>query len=148
MAGEIRGITIELNGDTTKLGKALADVQSEGRKATSSLRDVEKTLKFNPGNTELVAQQQKKLQDAIENTKDKLKILTTAQEQMQSKMGSADFNEEAYEELQREIIKTSSQLDNYGKRLDASKSEQTNFETGQQNITRGIVNISAVYKTH
>ncbi|MDD7543807.1 MAG: hypothetical protein PUK05_06380 [Peptoniphilaceae bacterium] len=67
---------------------------------------------------------------------------------MQSKMGSADFNEEAYEELQREIIKTSSQLDNYGKRLDASKSEQTNFESGQQNITRGIVNISAVYKTH
>ncbi|MDD7543806.1 MAG: hypothetical protein PUK05_06375, partial [Peptoniphilaceae bacterium] len=65
---------------TTKLGKALADIQSEGRKATSSLRDVEKTLKFNPGNTELVAQQQKKLQDAIENTKDKLKILTTAQE--------------------------------------------------------------------
>lgn len=136
MAGEIKGITIELNGDTTKLGKALADIQSEGRKVTSSLRDIEKTLKFNPGNTELVAQQQKKLQDAIENTKDKLKILTTAQEQMQSKMGSADFNEEAYEELQREIIKTSSQLDNYGKRLEASKSEQTNFETGQQNIAR------------
>lgn len=69
MAGEIKGITIELNGDTTKLGKALADIQSEGRKATSSLRDVEKTLKFNPGNTELVAQQQKNYKTPLRTPK-------------------------------------------------------------------------------
>lgn len=58
MAGkQIKGITIEIDGDTSKLGKALADVEKRSRERNSSLKDIEKNLKFNPGNTELVAQQ-------------------------------------------------------------------------------------------
>lgn len=56
MAGaQIKGITIEINGDTSKLGKALQDVEQRSKETSKSLRDIEKSLKFNPGNTELVA---------------------------------------------------------------------------------------------
>ena len=86
MAGkQIKGITIEIDGDTSKLGKALSDVEKRSKATNSSLKDIEKNLKFNPGNAQLVAQQQRKLQDAISETKEKLVILKIADEQAMKK---------------------------------------------------------------
>lgn len=73
MAGSrIKGITVEIGGDTTKLQTVLKDVNSEIKNIQSQLKDVEKLLKLDPGNTELLAQKQKLLSSAVSETKEKL----------------------------------------------------------------------------
>lgn len=79
-AGRIKGITVEIGGDTTKLQTALKGVISEIKSTQAQLKDVEKLLKLDPGNTELLAQKQKLLSSAIEETKEKLTTLKTAAE--------------------------------------------------------------------
>ena len=81
MASRIKGITVEIGGDTTGLDKALKNVNATIRSTQSSLKDVNKLLKLDPANTELLAQKQKLLKDAIGSTKEKLDALKTAQEQ-------------------------------------------------------------------
>ncbi len=82
MAGNrIKGITVEIGGDTTKLQSALKGVNSEIKNTQSQLKDVEKLLKLDPGNTELLAQKQKLLSSAVSETKEKLATLKTAAEQ-------------------------------------------------------------------
>ena len=83
MASRIKGITVEIGGDTTGLDKALKNVNATIRTTQSSLKDVNKLLKLDPANTELLAQKQKLLKDAIGSTKEKLDALKTAQEQAQ-----------------------------------------------------------------
>ena len=79
MAGSrIKGITVEIGGDTTKLQTALKGVNTEIRNTQSQLRDVEKLLKLDPGNTELLAQKHRLLGDAVKETKEKLETLKTA----------------------------------------------------------------------
>ena len=72
MANRIKGITIEIGGDTTKLESALKNVNKEIKETESKLKDVEKLLKMDPGNTELLSQKYKTLQQEISATKDKL----------------------------------------------------------------------------
>ena len=72
MAGRIQGITVEIGGDTTKLQTALKGVNTEIRNTQSQLRDVDKLLKLDPGNTELLAQKHRLLGDAVKETKEKL----------------------------------------------------------------------------
>ena len=74
MAGRIQGITVEIGGDTTKLQTALKGVNTEIRNTQSQLRDVDKLLKLDPGNTELLAQKHRLLGDAVKETKEKLEI--------------------------------------------------------------------------
>lgn len=82
MAGSrIKGITVEIGGDTTKLQTALKGVNAEIKNTQSQLKDVEKLLKLDPGNTELLAQKQKLLSSAVSETKEKLATLKTAAEQ-------------------------------------------------------------------
>ena len=81
MAGRIQGITVEIGGDTTKLQTALKGVNTEIRNTQSQLRDVDKLLKLDPGNTELLAQKHRLLGDAVKETKEKLETLKTAAEQ-------------------------------------------------------------------
>ena len=71
MASRIKGITVEIGGDTTGLDKALKNVNATIRSTQSSLKDVNKLLKLDPANTELLAQKQKLLKDAIGSTKEK-----------------------------------------------------------------------------
>ena len=80
MAGRIQGITVEIGGDTTKLQTALKGVNTEIRNTQSQLRDVDKLLKLDPGNTELLAQKDRLLGDAVKETKEKLETLKTAAE--------------------------------------------------------------------
>ena len=92
MAGSrIKGITVEIGGDTTKLQTALKGVNSEIKNTQSQLKDVEKLLKLDPGNTELLAQKQKLLSSAVSETKEKLATLKTAAEQANQALADADL---------------------------------------------------------
>lgn len=106
MANRIKGITVEINGDTTGLTKALANVNKEIKSTQSQLKDVEKLLKLDPGNTELLAQKHKLLGQAVEETKNKLQTLKTAQEQANEALKNGTITQEQYDGLQREIVET------------------------------------------
>jgi phage-related minor tail protein len=108
MAGNIRGVTIEFRGDTTKLDKALRQVNNETKNIDKELRQVDKALKFNPTSVELWRQKQTLLTQKINETKDKLSLLKQQQAQMDA--SGVDKNSEEYRKLQREIIETESKL--------------------------------------
>ena len=110
MASRIKGITVEIGGDTTGLDKALKSVNSSIKTTQSSLRDVNKLLKLDPTNTELLTQKQKILKDAIGTTKEKLDALKSAQEQAKTQMENGDLGADKYDALQREIIETEQEL--------------------------------------
>lgn len=102
-SGRIKGLTIEINGDSTKLTKALSEVDKSLKQTQTNLKDVDKLLKLDPGNVELLRQKQQLLTDAISQTKDRLSQLKDAQSQI--KEGSAEWDA-----LQREIIETEQNL--------------------------------------
>ena len=110
MASRIKGITVEIGGDTTGLDKALKSVNSSIRTTQSGLKDVSKLLKLDPTNTELLTQKQKMLKDAIGSTKEKLDALKLAQEQAKAQLESGDLGQDKYDALQREIIETEQEL--------------------------------------
>lgn len=101
-ANRIKGITIEIDGNTTKLQDSLKDVDKQLRTTQTNLRDINKLLKLDPKNTELVAQKQKNLKEAIDLTKKRLDALKTAQTEA--------LSPEQYDALQREIIETETNL--------------------------------------
>lgn len=109
-ASRIKGITVEIGGDTAKLQTALKGVNSSIKDTQSQLKDVEKLLKLDPGNTELLAQKQKLLADAVKETKEKLETLKTAAEQANTALANGDISQEQYDALQREIIETENDL--------------------------------------
>ena len=86
MAGNIKGITIELNGDVTKLDQALKGVNATSKALNSELKEIEKQLKFNPGNTTLLEQQQRALASQVEETAKKLDTLKIAAQQAQQQL--------------------------------------------------------------
>lgn len=108
MANNIKGITIEIGGDTTQLTKALKDVDKSIRDTQAGLRDVDKLLKVDPSNIELLRQKQTLLNTAIDDTKKRLDTLKQAQAQMDAQ--GVDKSSEAYMGLQREIIATEQKL--------------------------------------
>ena len=110
MAGRIQGITVEIGGDTTKLQTALKGVNTEIRNTQSQLRDVDKLLKLDPGNTELLAQKHRLLGDAVKETKEKLETLKTAAEQADQALKDGTITQEQYDGLQREIAETEAKL--------------------------------------
>ncbi len=82
MANRIKGLTVEIGGDTTKLQDALRGVNNEIRNAGNALRDINKLLKLDPGNTDLITQKQRNLAEAISATKEKLVTLKEAQRRL------------------------------------------------------------------
>lgn len=101
-ANRIKGITIEIDGNTTKLQDSLKDVDKQLKTTQTNLRDINKLLKLDPKNTELVAQKQKTLKEAIDLTKKRLDALKQAQTEA--------LSPEQYDALQREIIETEGNL--------------------------------------
>ena len=93
MAGRIQGITVEIGGDTTKLEKALRGVNATIRSTQSQLKDINKLLKLDPSNTELLSQKHRVLKDAIGATKEKLDALKTAQEQAKQQLESGTLGQ-------------------------------------------------------
>lgn len=112
---KIKGLTVEIGGDTTKLGKALESVNKQSNDLSSELGEINRLLKFNPDNAELLAQKQKVLADIIQNTSEKLKTLKEAEKQVQKQFERGEVSEEQVRALQREIIATESKLEHYEK---------------------------------
>lgn len=112
MAGALKGITVEIGGDTTKLGKALGEVNSSAKSLQSELRGVNSLLKMDPGNVTLLTQKQDLLTASIDKTKSKLDTLKEAQVQVQEQFDKGEITEEQYRDFQREIIATEKALEN------------------------------------
>ena len=106
MASRIQGITVEIGGDTTKLSTALSKVNKEIRDTQSQLKDVNKLLKLDPGNAELMAQKQRLLFQAVSETKEKLDALKLAGQQANEALAKGEISQSQYDALQREIIET------------------------------------------
>jgi TP901 family phage tail tape measure protein len=110
LANRIKGITVEIGGDTTGLDKALKSVNTSIRTTQSALKDVNRLLKLDPSNTELLSQKQRLLKDAITATKEKLDSLKVAQEQAKQQLENGELGQDKYDALQREIVETEEEL--------------------------------------
>ena len=129
-SGNIKGITIEFNGDTTKLDKALREVRSSTKGIDKELQQVNKALKFNPKNTELLAQKQELLKQKVQQTEKSVKDLKNMQEQMDAK--GIDSSSEEYRALQREIITTESKLKHFQGELQKTAAQASKiYQVGQ-----------------
>lgn len=117
MAGNIKGITIEFEGNTTKLDQALRKVRNSTKDIDKELRQVDKALKFNPTSVELWRQKQDLLKKKISETENNLKELKSAQAQMDA--SGVDKNSMEYQKLQREIITTESKLKTFKGQLNS-----------------------------
>lgn len=115
MANNIKGITIEIGGDTTKLDKALSGTNKEIKSTQSELREVEKLLKMDPGNMEAMKQKQELLTKAVGQTKDKLDLLKDAEKQVEEQFKNGEASEEQYRAIKREVEATEAQLKNLEK---------------------------------
>lgn len=115
MAGNIRGITIEFAGDTTKLDKALRQIKNSTKDIDSELKQVNKALKFNPTSVELWRQKQDLLRQKIKQTEDNLKNLKNIQAQMDAQ--GVDKQSEAYRRISREIVESESKLKTFNAEL-------------------------------
>ena len=115
MAGNIRGITIEFAGDTTKLDKALRQIKNSTKDIDAELKQVNRALKFNPTSVELWRQKQDLLKQKIKETENNLKELKSIQAQMDAQ--GVDKQSEAYRRVQREIISAESKLKTFNTEL-------------------------------
>lgn len=122
--GNIKGITIQFDADTTKLGSALKQIKSDAKGLDQDLRAVNKSLKFNPGNTELLAQKQTLLKGKIEQTKKELDAFKMAQKTLDDQ--GVDKTSQEYMELRRNIIETESKLKHFNEEL--KKTQQAKFD--------------------
>jgi len=137
MPRRIQGITIELDGETRPLEKALADVNKRSVELQKELRDVERLLKFDPGNTEALAQKQEILAKQIENTTERLNRLRAAQSQVEKQFQSGKIGEGQYRAFRREIQFTEKRLANLRQEL-ASISDKGALE----NVRRDMKKVS------
>lgn len=110
MANRLKGITIEIDGDTSKLSKALKDIDSKIKQSQNNLKDIDKLLKFDPGNTQLLQQKYKNLGTEIDETKKKLENLKAAESQASQALVNGSMTQQEFDSLQREIIETEQKL--------------------------------------
>ncbi len=146
MANRIKGITVEIGGDTTKLQTALKGVNTEIGNTQSQLRDVEKLLKLDPGNTELLAQRHRLLGQAVSETKEKLETLKTAAEQANTALANGEISQEQYDALQREIIETENALRNLEQQANQSATAVQRIAASGEKLQALGDNISSVGK--
>ena len=130
----IQGITIQLDGETKGLHAAMNEVNKQSVDLTSELKDVDRLLKFNPGNTEAIAQKQKLLGDQIAATAEKLNVLKGAEADVQAQFDRGDMGEEQYRAFRREIEFTEGALNGYIGALSKIQSEQENLTTNTQRL--------------
>lgn len=118
MAGNIKGIKIEIGGDTQPLQNALKKVNSASVEAAKELKSIDKALKFDTGNVTLLAQKQEVLQKQVSTTKEKLETLRQAQAQVEAQFKSGDIGADQYRAFQREVVQTENILKGYENKLD------------------------------
>lgn len=134
MAGRIKGITVEIGGNTVGLQNALKDVNKRSNDLTKELKDVERLLKFDPGNVEALAQKQKLLTQQIENTTEKLDKLKAAEQQVQAQFQNGKISEEQYRAFRREIEFTEGSLNGLKNKLGSMKAEQENVASSTRQL--------------
>lgn len=127
---KIKGITVEIGGDTSKLGKALENSEKHTRSLQTELRQVEKLLKFDPTNTELLVQKQTILKDAVSETAKKLKTLEEAEAQVIAQFERGEIAEDQLRAFQREIVQTKNNLKDM-------KNELTTTEKAIKDVAKG-----------
>ncbi|HET1977670.1 phage tail tape measure protein [Streptococcus pneumoniae] len=134
MAGKIKGINIEIGGDTTGLDKALKNVNKSASDASKEIKEIDKALKFDPGNVVLLSQKQELLAKQVSNAKEKLETLKTAEEQVQKQFAEGKIGEEQYRAFQREVEVTQNVLKGYeGKLASVNQALESNGNATQNN---------------
>ncbi|MEG0944397.1 MAG: hypothetical protein RSD74_02160 [Angelakisella sp.] len=127
MAEKIKGITIEIGGDVTGLDKALKDVNKESSSLQDELKKVDRLLKFDPTNTQLLEQKQALLAKSVTNTAGKLETLKLAEKEAQEQFKQGKISEEQYRALQREVVSTEQALEKMTTQIDKSQSSMSKF---------------------
>ena len=137
MANRIKGIIVEIGGDTVGLQKALKDVNDKSKNVYSELKEVEKALKLDPTNTELLAQKQQLLSKQTEIAKEKLSALKEVQKQVEQQFKSGQIGEEQYRAFQREVAVAEGNLKNLDSQLDnTSKTTKNLGESVEQSESK------------
>lgn len=135
---KIKGITIELGGDTTKLDKALSNSEKQSKNLQGELKGINTLLKFDPSSIELITQKQQVLSEAIEATKGKLKTLEQAQVQVQQQFEKGDITAEQYRSFQREIVSTQKKLSDLENQQSQLNSVLNQAESAYSSLTNKI----------
>lgn len=146
MADRIKGITIEIGGDTTQLSKALSGINKEISSTQSQLKDVERLLKMDPGNIELLEQKQRLLGDAIDKTKQKLSALKDAEKQVQVQFSKGEASQKQVDALTREIVAQTTELEKLETKLKTTNNQLSKFSRTAANISSGAGKISKAFK--
>jgi len=142
MAGNnIKGITVEINGETGPLDKALKGVNKTSSDLQAQLKQVNYQLKFDPKNTILLQQKQELLAKSVTGTKEKLETLKSAEAQAQAQFAKGDISEKQYQALQREVIKTESQLKNLEIQAQKSNSTLSKVSEASDKIAKGATKV-------
>ena len=137
MAGRnIRGITVEIGGDTSGLQKALSDINGKIKSTQAQLKDVDRLLKLDPTNTVLVAQKQELLRNAIAQTGEKLESLEAAQEDVNAAMEAGKIGREQYMAFQREVEETRAAMNRYKAELDGMDAAQEQLASNVNRLNR------------
>lgn len=131
---KIKGITIKFGADTMALSKALKSAEDTSKSLGSELSSVNKLLKFDPKNTQLLAQKQELLSKQVENTKEKLEALKQAQGEVEKKFKSGDIGAEEYREFQREIAKTEQDLKSCTTQISRMETEQKSLKESTKQL--------------
>ena len=153
MANRLQGIEIVISGDTTPLTKSLDTVNSELRKTNYELNEVDKLLKLDPSNVELLAQKQKLLQKTLEETSKKLKQLKDAQVQVNEQFARGDISEEQFRAFNREVEKTEIALKKVQNQVEKFNNQKLDKVAGQlekvgqvaDSAGKKLLKISAVF---
>ena len=143
MAGSIRGITIEINGDTSNLSQSLRTVDRDTQRIQNELRQVDRLLKFDPSNVDLLAQRQQLLGNAVQSTTQRLDTLRQAQSQVEQQFANGEIGEEAFRAFQREIIATEGRLNSFAQRAEntAIRIETTVDANGINQLRNAITDL-------
>ena len=137
MAGNIKGIKIEIDGDTQPLQKALKNVNKAATDASQELRQIDKALKFDTGNITLLTQKQEVLQKQVSTTKEKLETLRQAQSQVEQQFKNGDIGADQYRAFQREVEVTQNVLKSYeGKLANVNQALAENGNATQNNKSK------------
>ncbi len=131
---KIKGITIRFDAETSSLDRALKEVEGTSRDLNGELKQVNNLLKFDPKNTQLLAQKQKILADAVENSEKKLDALKQAQGEVERMFRSGEIGEREYREFQRTIVETEQSIRSYVIQARRMEEEQSKLEKSTKQL--------------
>ena len=133
---KIKGLTVQIGADTSNFNKAMEESNKKSRSLKSELSEVERLLKLDPTNVELVAQKQKILTEQVEESSKRLDILKQAQDEVNQKFKSGEIGEETYRNFQREVIKAENDLQKQKEALDKVKKSADNTDTALSDASK------------